>query len=193
KDIGKKTKTLIQLFNPDAILSTKHIYYAVYYGLTSFLKGINISNDRNLEIILYASQQRQINVALKIMGLNYEGLGVNTHDNFNNLIYFAVEGNSEDAINHALRDLTQLLINTSSDKAFDQNISTISPPNRKKIYDIKKLFNVSDNEIRISLMTLGFPEKLLINEINDKNLEDALLGCIIERMALLSLENASKL
>ncbi|MHA1734493.1 MAG: KEOPS complex subunit Cgi121 [Promethearchaeota archaeon] len=70
----------LQFLDPEKIVSREHVLLAMYFALQARVKDSNpmISNSLAMEILLYASCQRQIQVALREMGLgpSLKGKGV---------------------------------------------------------------------------------------------------------------------
>nr|ADQ54388.1 DUF509 domain protein [uncultured marine crenarchaeote E37-7F] len=60
--------TFIQIFNADYIAGKKHLFFATINALKAFEQGRNISNNLEMETLLYASGQRQIEKAIKLIG-----------------------------------------------------------------------------------------------------------------------------
>lgn len=60
----------IQFFNADLIATWEHLYFAAVNALKAFETERNISKDLAVEIMLYASAQRQIRKAIEIIGIN---------------------------------------------------------------------------------------------------------------------------
>lgn len=60
----------VQFFNADLIAGQTHLSFAALNALTAFKSKINISNSLAMETLLYASAQRQIKDALKLIGIN---------------------------------------------------------------------------------------------------------------------------
>jgi tRNA threonylcarbamoyladenosine modification (KEOPS) complex Cgi121 subunit len=60
----------IQFFNADLIASSQHLKFAALNALEAFKGKMNISKNLAMEIMLYASVQRQIQKAIRNIGLN---------------------------------------------------------------------------------------------------------------------------
>ncbi len=70
EDIQKDKKgSMIQFFNDELILNSEHVFNACYFTIKAFNNGINISNQKNLEFILYLATKRQIKQSLNHFGL----------------------------------------------------------------------------------------------------------------------------
>jgi KEOPS complex subunit Cgi121 len=59
----------LQFFDATFIASEKHLLFATLSALTAFQQGYRISENLEVEILLYASGQRQISKAIKLIGL----------------------------------------------------------------------------------------------------------------------------
>jgi tRNA threonylcarbamoyladenosine modification (KEOPS) complex Cgi121 subunit len=59
----------VQFFNADLIATWEHLYFAVVDALTAFKTKRNISKNLAVEVMLYASAQRQIRKAIEFLGI----------------------------------------------------------------------------------------------------------------------------
>ena len=59
----------LQFFDATFIASEKHLLFATLSALTAFEQGYRISENLEVEILLYASGHRQISKAIKLIGL----------------------------------------------------------------------------------------------------------------------------
>ncbi|MDH7477960.1 MAG: KEOPS complex subunit Cgi121 [Candidatus Bathyarchaeota archaeon] len=62
----------IQFFNAKLVATWQHLYFAALNALTAFKNKMNISKSLAMEILLYASAQRQIRKAMETMGIKSE-------------------------------------------------------------------------------------------------------------------------
>ena len=62
-------KTPIQFFDARFVAGKQHLYFAAVNALNAFIKKTNISNNLAVETLLYASGQRQIKKAVKMLGI----------------------------------------------------------------------------------------------------------------------------
>ncbi len=65
----KNTDLSIQFFDADLIATWEHLYFAAVNALKAFETKRNISKNLAVEIMLYASAQRQIKKAIEIIGI----------------------------------------------------------------------------------------------------------------------------
>lgn len=59
----------LQFFDADLVASQRHLYFAALNGLQAFRDGRNISKSLAVEVMLYASAQRQIQRAIERCGI----------------------------------------------------------------------------------------------------------------------------
>lgn len=61
---------VFQFFNAKLVATWRHLYFAVLNALKAFKNGENISRNLSMEILLYASAQRQIRKAVNMLGIS---------------------------------------------------------------------------------------------------------------------------
>lgn len=61
---------LYQLFDAEKIAGPNHIYYAVANADYAMRNGLNISNNLNVETLLYVACENQINKAIRLLGVS---------------------------------------------------------------------------------------------------------------------------
>ncbi len=66
----------VQAFDARMIFGEDHLRTAVEHAERAFARGTNVAKDRMMEILLYASGERQISTALEKVGLKEDGEGV---------------------------------------------------------------------------------------------------------------------
>jgi KEOPS complex subunit Cgi121 len=64
--------TTVQLFDADHVAGKPHLFFAALNALKAFEKGRNISEKLEMETLLYASGQRQIDKAIEMLGVRPE-------------------------------------------------------------------------------------------------------------------------
>ena len=166
--------TLLQFFNDRYILNPEHVLHACYFVQKAFNTKNNISNKKNLELLLYLATKRQIKLSLEFLGVN----DYNLHEKRISFCIISQKNNIQQVnieINSYLhsQDLSLNLENLSIDKF--------------KI--VKKYFEFSDNQILTVLKAYGYKNVVLdISSLNLESLYGALNDLICEKMALLSLE-----
>ena len=66
----------IQFFDARHVAGPQHLYFAAFNALNVFEKRTNISNNLEVEALLYASAQRQIQKAVEMMGIKQDSTEV---------------------------------------------------------------------------------------------------------------------
>lgn len=171
----KNPDIILQFFDPEIILNEDHIFSAIYFMLKAFQEGINISNKKNIELLLYLSANRQIKKALTFVGISEKNL------KDGELYYCIISKNTNIEVNN--EEILEAL--DAETVEFDLNNQTF-----EKFNKVRKFFKISDEELTVVLNSYGIdvPE---VN-LNNQNIDDyyySLLDLIGERMALLSLNN----
>ena len=69
KDLQSRHGCIVQALDADKVVSERHIYFAAEKALAAFSEKRNIAKDRGMEIMRYASGERQIERALS-MGIS---------------------------------------------------------------------------------------------------------------------------
>jgi KEOPS complex subunit Cgi121 len=150
----EENKTPIQLFDARFVAGKQHLYFAAINALNAFEKKTNISNSLAVETLLYASGQRQINKAVKMLGIA---------QNTTEVAALIMPKNSQEK-----QKYIQIVTETIPGKRSDQVLKLKDT----KINAIKKLFQISKQELEAKLKREGLEK-------------EALIDIVIEHMALL--------
>jgi len=162
KLLGKITRlrneknVTIQLFDSDLIATWEHLFFAALHGVQAFLYSRNISKSLAIESLIYASGQRQIKLAVKVLGLKPKT------KNCALLLIGTSPDEIESVAEEVFRDLGGRL---------DLSVLDID---ELKFNRIKTTFDISDIEI----------ETLISNNKWDDQ-KNALVKLILERLAFL--------
>ena len=119
KKINTLSKTyhiIIQALNADFVYNKDHLVSAVEHALRSFQSSMNSLNSLALEILLYASGERQIQKAIKKIGIQ--------KDNQNIAVIIVSENNKripDDTIKNVLSNLHLI----RDDKVLEGDIDTL--------------------------------------------------------------------
>lgn len=135
----------IQFFNAKYIASFDHLFFAGLYALNSFEKKTNISNNLAVEALLYASAQRQITKAVKMLGIKQDTLEV--------AVLILTESSSQK--NEYLKLISKNISGERDDSVLDFT--------DEKFYNIKQLFEISDLELESKLQKEGQEKQALID------------------------------
>jgi KEOPS complex subunit Cgi121 len=120
----------VQLFDADRIGGRRHLEAAVLNAVRAFQDGYNISRSFPVEVMVYASAQRQIGKAFQLVGLRPET------ENVAVLIFEAKKSEAE----NLLKRLHELMGGKMDDRV-------VSTPKGKHLKVFKRIFNISDREI----------------------------------------------
>lgn len=157
--IQDKYKVIIQFFNSQLIASWEHLFFSVIHSLKAFDQGNNISNKLELEILLYASAQHQIKVAIERFGINEEIKN----------IAMIILGNSMEDIENSKLKISELIKGTENESVLNIN--------GKKYESICKHFNITKLEIETASVSSKQDDKL-----------DALKEIVLNRIAFVIFE-----
>jgi KEOPS complex subunit Cgi121 len=69
-------KAAVQFFNAELVATWQHLYFAVLNALLAFRSKCNISKSVAMEVMLYASAQRQIRKAIQLIGVKRDSTNV---------------------------------------------------------------------------------------------------------------------
>ncbi|MHA1301428.1 MAG: KEOPS complex subunit Cgi121 [Candidatus Helarchaeota archaeon] len=157
--ICKVENVIIQFFNAKLIADWEHIYFSVVHALKSFKQGRNLSNNLDLEILLFASGQRQIKVAI-----NEFGIGSETSE-----VVLLIIGYSKDSIREIFLKILKIL-----NKKEDEAILKID---ENKYSNLLNYFKISPIEIETIANSNNWEDKL-----------SALIKLILNRIAFVVFE-----
>jgi KEOPS complex subunit Cgi121 len=138
-----------QFFNAKLVATWQHLYFASLNALTAFKNQTNISKSLAVEIMLYASAQRQIRKAMELIGIKK---GVSE-------IAVLVIGRDAESVNSALSCVAELLNAKRDDKVLMLS--------EEKIRALKKAFEISEIEIG-SVMSKDDLEKAVVDLVIER-------------------------
>jgi KEOPS complex subunit Cgi121 len=145
----------VQIVDLDRIAGRKHLYFAALNAVHAFERGTNISRTLAVEFLLYASAQKQISEAIKMMGLD---------QNTRSIAVIAI-GRDEQSIRRFAEKLPSLT-NASDDDALPDQWS------EEKTQNLLSIFKIPKRELQ-AMSGKKTPRKETIQKL------------IIERVALL--------
>ena len=145
----------IQIFDANLIATWEHLYFAALNALTAFNGSMNISNSLAMEALLYASAQRQIDKAIDLLGMKPKS---------KNVAVLIITNTLKEA-ESALESLSKLVLGECDDDILELT--------DEKAVGIRKLFEISDLELKSKLSREEFEK-------------EALVELVIEHMALLA-------
>jgi KEOPS complex subunit Cgi121 len=147
-DREKRRKALVQFLNAELVATWEHLYFAVLNALLGFKNGFNISRSLGVEIMLYASAQRQIRKAIDLIGVKSGSLD----------LAVVIIAENEAAIKRSLSAVVDCL-----KKASDESVLELS---KRKAKEIQRVFGISETEIRAA--TSGSANKALLDLVIER-------------------------
>jgi tRNA threonylcarbamoyladenosine modification (KEOPS) complex Cgi121 subunit len=140
----------IQFFDAKKVAGSQHLFFAALNTLKAFKKQINISNNLAVESLIYASAQRQIEKAVKMLGITENSSEIA-------VLIIAKNGNEK-------KNLVNFVNETIPGKRED-DVLKLTP---EKISLIKNLFNISDLEFKTQLKSQGLEKETLTDLIIER-------------------------
>ena len=146
----KQKDVTIQFFDGKFVATWEHLYFAVLNALTAFRTDRNISKNLAMEVMLYASAQRQIRKAIQLIGVK-RGCCAN--------VAVVIIGDNEAAVGAELTRISKCL-----NKKPDDGVLGLS---EDKAQSIRRAFGVSSKELE-AVMGKDNEEKALINIVIER-------------------------
>jgi KEOPS complex subunit Cgi121 len=161
--IEKAHCVTIQLFNNNLIATKQHLQISAYHALKAFKEKRNIAEKINMEIMLYASGQRQIGKAINLLGIKPDNKQIAA-------IIITKEKNNDIKVHENVKKkLLKILKAKESPKVLEIT--------EKKRNIICKKFNITEKML-----------KAITKEKTEKAINNAITELILEKTALLALE-----
>jgi len=140
----RASKVRVQVFDASLIAGREHLLMASINALKAFKDGLNVSKNELMELLLYASAQRQIGKAVGLLGVKKESKSLAT----------VVLGDSREETEKALGELERLLGGERDDDVLKLTAD--------KIEGIKKAFGITSLELESKK---GLPADEAITEL----------------------------
>lgn len=148
----------VQLMDSSALLDEVHILSAVQNAVNAWKGNYMISRSLDVEIVLYASGQKQISRALQQVGISEATVSVAV----------VVLGVDKDTVRSTLLETM---------KSIGSPITTEFSPSLDKVHRIMESFDISESEIRV------FTESRKLED-----LKEAVSRCIASRVSSVALD-----
>jgi len=131
KEVRSKldSRVVYQFFNANFVATWKHLFFAVLNALKAFESGSNISRSLAIEILLYASAQRQIQKAMDLIGITPKTTE----------IAVLVMGETTEQVESAFSLISNLIPGKRDDEVLSLS--------HEKIKALCEAFRISQNEI----------------------------------------------
>jgi len=140
----------IQLFDSKNVAGKQHLYFAAINALNAFEKKTNISNNLEVEALLYASGQRQITKAVEMMGIKQDSTQLAA----------LIMAEDDKKKSEYVKLVTKIIPGKRNDNVIDLT--------DKKFRSIKKLFEISDLEFESNLKKEGTEKETLTDLVIER-------------------------
>jgi len=133
----------VQFFDARLIAGWEHLFFAALNALKAFESGVNVSNSLALEILLFASAQRQIKRAVELLGIKPE----------TSVAAVLVMAETPREVDETLKAVSGLVPGERDDGVLELA--------NEKIEAVKGFFKISDVEFQAKLEEEGLEKKAL--------------------------------
>ena len=140
----------VQFFDAKHVAGSQHLYFAALHALNAFDKNIAISNNLAVEALLYASAQRQIKKAVKMLGIK---------ENSSELAALIMTKNGHEKLD-CLSQVTKMIPGERDD--------TVLELTDKKVNKIKRVFSISDLEVEAKLKKDGLEKEAVTDLVIER-------------------------
>jgi tRNA threonylcarbamoyladenosine modification (KEOPS) complex Cgi121 subunit len=144
KAVRKEKQTAcVQFFNAELVATWQHLYFAALNALLAFRNKRNISKNIAMEVMLYASAQRQIRKAIAFIGVKRDSANVAV----------VIVGENPDYVRTALHSVSKL-ISAEPDE-------TVLQLSKSKVQSIRRAFAISEKELETVIKKNNLEEALV--------------------------------
>ncbi len=137
--------THVQLLDASLVAGYEHLQFAVLNALNAFAGHVSVSSNLAIEIILYASAQRQIKEAFRLVGLRPSTTKVAV----------VVLARTEEQVSRRLEAVSRLIGGQRDDQVIDLT--------EDKLEGIKRLFGISSVELEAKASRRGLEKQALMD------------------------------
>lgn len=146
---GKQANVSVQFFNAERIATWEHLNFAVLNALTAFRTKRNISKNLAVEVMLYASAQRQIKKAIEFIGVKSGRADVAV----------VVVGETAEAVEAAVTS-----VSTHFCRKPNERVLELSPA---KMQEIRRAFMITEKELAV-VTKKGDAERALVDLVIER-------------------------
>jgi len=139
----------VQFFDAELVATWQHLYFAVLNALLAFRNERNISKSVAMEVILYASAQRQIRKAITLIGVKRASANVAV----------VIFGDKPDAV--------KALLSVVSKRIGGEPDETVLQVSEEKAHGIREAFGISEKELE-TVMEKNDGEQALVNLVIER-------------------------
>ena len=142
-------RAAVQFFNAELVATWQHLYFAVLNALMAFKNKRNISKNVEVEVMLYASAQRQIRKAIPLVGVKRESADVAA----------VIIGEDRDAVNTTLSSVSKHIRSEP-----DATVLEFSPSKEQRI---RSAFRISEKELK-AVVKSGAVQQALVDLVCER-------------------------
>jgi KEOPS complex subunit Cgi121 len=139
----------IQFFDAKLVATWQHLYFAVLNALLTFRNERNISKSVAMEVILYASAQRQIRKAIQLIGVKYGST---------NVAVVIIGGNP---------DSVKTVLSAISKRIGEEPDETVLEVLKEKVQGIREAFGITQKELE-TVMEKDNVKQALVNVVIER-------------------------
>jgi len=133
----------VQFFDAGLIAGWEHLFFAALNALKAFENGVNVSNSLAIEVLLFASAERQIKKAVELLGIKPE----------TSVAVVLVVAETPQEVNEALKSVSGLVPGERDDSVLKLT--------NEKFEAIKGFFKISDLELQAKMEEEGLEKRAL--------------------------------
>ena len=145
----QQQNTVVQFFNAGLVASWQHLYFAVLNALMAFNNKRNISKSVAIEVMLYASAQRQIRKAIDLIGVKRDSAQVAV----------VIVGESPSSVKAVLSAVSKRV-----GKEPDETVLELS---KEKMLSVRRAFGISEKELE-TVMEKNNIEQALVDLVIER-------------------------
>ncbi len=146
----KMTEAQVQFFDANIIAGWEHLYFVALNALNAFDNKRNFSNSLAVEMLLYASAQRQIKRAVEMIGIKPQV----------SRVAVLVVAEDEEKTLAGLKIISSIVSANRDDSVLDFTY--------EKTESIKKRFNISDLELESKTKKEGSEKNALLDLVIER-------------------------
>jgi KEOPS complex subunit Cgi121 len=139
----------VQFFDAELVATWQHLYSAVLNALLAFRNERNISKSVAMEVMLYASAQRQIRKAIQLMGVKRDSVNVAV----------VIIGENPAAV--------QVVLSAVSKRVGAEPDETVLELTKEKTRNIRKAFSIGTKELE-AVMEKKNVNQALVNMVIER-------------------------
>ena len=127
---NKQQRVWVQFFDADLMATRQHLHFAVLNALLAFKNERNLSKSAAMEVMLYASAQRQIRKAIELIGVKPASANVAV----------VIVGERREAVKMALSSVSEAIGSEP-----DETVLALS---REKAQSLREAFGITAKELQ---------------------------------------------